>query len=75
MVHIIDANIYQKKISRCNRSVKPSNIAIPINNNLDTLNMASRSISAIIWTLLSINVITLIMGGLIAWLGYAIPAR
>lgn len=37
--------------------------------------MASKAISAILWTLVSANVLTLVVGGLITWLGYAIPVR
>jgi len=37
--------------------------------------MASRSISAILWTLVSVNMVTLVVGGLVTWLGYAIPVR
>lgn len=40
-----------------------------------SLKMTSKSISAILWTLVSVNVLTLVFGGLITWLGYAIPVR
>ena len=37
--------------------------------------MASKWVAAILWTLLSVNLLTLVFGGLIMWLGYAIPIR
>lgn len=37
--------------------------------------MASRSISAILWTLVSVNVLSLVAGGLTTWLGYTSPVR
>lgn len=36
--------------------------------------MASKWINAMLWTLVSVNLITLVLGGLITWLGYAIPS-
>lgn len=37
--------------------------------------MGSRSVSLILWTLVCVNSLTLVVGGLTTWLGYAIPAR
>jgi hypothetical protein len=37
--------------------------------------MASKWINAMLWTLVSVNLVALVLGGLVTWLGYAIPIR